>query len=92
MFIQPYNLSYSEAKPSDLETTFDEVKNKRNWKLGVNRLMFKPGAIKEALIEKAVAHFTGSEVQWSKASGGRVRIMYAGYYASEAACVPNFGV
>lgn len=61
---------------------FDEVKDKKNWKNGVSRLMFKPGSGKKDLIETAVAHYTGSETIWTPATGGKVRIEFAGYYQS----------
>jgi hypothetical protein len=72
-------MSYVQKK---LAEAFEEVRNKSDWKLPVNKLIFKPGKEKREMITEAVIYFTGSAPEFIRAGGGRVRVKANGYYAT----------
>lgn len=83
--LSPPGKKRKEPTQAELEAAFDEVKNKKNWKMPISKLIFRPSVAKAALIVDAVIHFTGGMCEIIPAAGGRVRVQGPGYYNSVGA-------
>lgn len=62
-----------------LSQAFALVKNQENWKYPVDATV--PADADTALIGDAVIYFTGSNPEFIKLPGGKMRVVAAGYYA-----------
>lgn len=67
-----------------LEAGFNEVSNKENWKYAIDTVIPAPDDEKRVLLVDAVAHFTGSLLEFIQLPDqpGYVRAVAAGYYAT----------
>lgn len=59
-----------------MKTTFDQIKDKNDWRKGVIKVMDNPGLKRRKEIEQAVEHYTKSKVTWEPVSRGRIRMIY----------------
>jgi len=70
---------------AEARVIFEEIQNRENWKLAVDHTFDGIGPAQRRKVYEAVAHFTGSKVEWTFLGGKRWRAQAAGYYAAVGA-------
>lgn len=68
-----------------MHAAFTEVEAKTHWKDPVDCVIPKPSLEKQALLEEAIVHFTGSIPIITDIGNNQVRVRADGYYAMENA-------
>lgn len=72
----PLRDGYTETQ---LRAAFDKVKNKRNWKNPINKVISADED--QRAISAAISWFCGSPCEFETLKSGQVRVTAAGYYA-----------
>lgn len=65
-----------------LYDAFDSVKDSKDWKNPINKVLDNPTPKYLNLIDRAVIHFTGDGITVTPLKGGKVRVNAPGYYAT----------
>lgn len=74
---KPRNQEIKQYTDEDLGAAFDSVKNSKNWKNPINRLISNDAD--RELIARAIIYFTGSRPEFIE-QNGKTRVIASGYY------------
>lgn len=78
----PKSAPKAKFTQDQLGQCFDNVSNKKNWKLPVNKVIVNPGEKNLECLTEAIIHFTGGAPNITKLKGNKVRVTAPGYYVS----------
>jgi hypothetical protein len=70
---------------SELSAALDRVKNKKNWKSRINRIVTFKSERERVAVEEAVVFFCGCVAEMYDMGDGRTRVVADGYYAAVGA-------